>query len=173
MTCNMKGNPNPVRTPEFFSNQFKRYGEADGQLSRRVTSIRLPVDIDAVLWEIPKEKRIPWLRRVIVEAVERELMGQPPPAMSGNLTHGAPPAIPGNGATSPTDDSHSSATSGVNGSQPVEDAPKTLSTGETIHSRLGQSEALPVVSKKGRRKRGGGEAEGQSKLFGGIEDGGG
>lgn len=102
-------------------------------------------------------------------ATSGKLTDGPQSAISGNGTAPSPitdsqsPAIPGNGATSPTDGRHHSATSGVSSSQPVEDAPKTLSTGETIHSHLGQGETSQAVPKRGRRKRGGGE--GQARLF--------
>ncbi|MGK7877683.1 MAG: hypothetical protein AB4426_31590 [Xenococcaceae cyanobacterium] len=47
-------------------------------LAKHITAVRLPVDIDAQVRLIPSPQRSAWLRRVIGEAVHRELMEQKP-----------------------------------------------------------------------------------------------
>jgi hypothetical protein len=68
-----KGNPNPVITPEFKAQQFKPQGEVNGQLSSKAIGIKLPVEIDEVVRSLPNKAE--WLRRIIAEAAQRELMG--------------------------------------------------------------------------------------------------
>lgn len=46
----------------------------DKPLSRRTTGVRLPVDVEEALQVLPASERTAWLRKVIAEAVERELM---------------------------------------------------------------------------------------------------
>jgi hypothetical protein len=67
-----KGNPNPVITPEFKAQQFKPQGEVIGQLSNKAIGIKLPVEIDQVVRSLPNKAA--WLRQVITEAAQRELM---------------------------------------------------------------------------------------------------
>jgi hypothetical protein len=67
-----KGNPNPVITPEFKAQQFKPQGEVNGPLSNKAIGIKLPVEIDEVVRSLPHKAE--WLRRVITEAAQRELM---------------------------------------------------------------------------------------------------
>jgi len=43
-------------------------------LADKALSVRLPVSIDAVIRKLPSEERAAWLRRVLCEAVQRELM---------------------------------------------------------------------------------------------------
>ncbi len=43
-------------------------------LAEKALSVRLPLSIDAVIRKLPSEKRAAWLRRVLSEAVQRELM---------------------------------------------------------------------------------------------------
>jgi hypothetical protein len=70
------GNPNPVQTKEFKQKQFRAQGEIPGNqpLSKKVTSVKLPVDIDDAIRSLPDEERVPWLRRVICEAARAELL---------------------------------------------------------------------------------------------------
>ena len=68
-------NPNPVQTEEFKTYNFKPIG--DEPLSSRVQGIRLPKKIDKILVSMSSSERAAWLRRVITEAAERELMGDP------------------------------------------------------------------------------------------------
>lgn len=70
------GNPNPVQTTEFKKKQFKAIGEIPSSqpLSKKATSIKLPIDVEAAIRQLPEEERVPWLRRVICEAAQVELM---------------------------------------------------------------------------------------------------
>ena len=70
------GNPNPVQTKEFKERQYKAQGEIPGNqpLAKRVMGVKLPVDIDAAIRALPDEERVPWLRRVICDAVRSELV---------------------------------------------------------------------------------------------------
>jgi hypothetical protein len=58
--------------PEFIAQQIPRQGDIAGPLATRMVSVRLPVDIDAVVYSVPEKSA--WLRRVITEAAQRELM---------------------------------------------------------------------------------------------------
>lgn len=61
-------------TPEFLAYRVphQRQGDANGPLADRMTAVRLPVDIDQVVYALPQKAA--WLRRVITEAARRELM---------------------------------------------------------------------------------------------------
>lgn len=59
-------NPNPAT-------RFKPV--LDTPLERKVTGVKLPVVIGEAVRALPPEERSAWLRRVISEAVERELLG--------------------------------------------------------------------------------------------------
>ncbi len=65
-------NPNPVQTDEFKRYAYKAQGEISTELSKKAIGVKLPVDVDKAVRAIPKSSE--WLRRVIVEAAERELM---------------------------------------------------------------------------------------------------
>ena len=65
-------NPNPVQTEEFKTYNFKPI--SDEPLSNRVQGIRLPKRIDVLVESLSGYERAAWLRRVITEAAERELM---------------------------------------------------------------------------------------------------
>jgi hypothetical protein len=67
-----KGNPNPVITPEFKAQQFQPQGEINSPLSSKAIGIKLPVEVDEVVRSLPQKAE--WLRRVITEAAQRELM---------------------------------------------------------------------------------------------------
>ena len=70
-----KGNPNPVQTQQFKAKQFKAVGEipGDSPLAKQPVSIKLPIDVSEAIRSLPASKRIPWLRRVICDAVRKEL----------------------------------------------------------------------------------------------------
>ncbi len=71
------GNPNPIQTKEFKAKQYKAKGEipSDLPLSKKMTGVRLPLDIeDAIIRALPQEERVPWLRKVICDAVRAELL---------------------------------------------------------------------------------------------------
>lgn len=59
-------------SPEFLAHQVPRQGDVTGPLAPRMTAVRLPVDIDQVVYSLPEKAA--WLRRVITEAAQRELM---------------------------------------------------------------------------------------------------
>lgn len=70
--------PNPNPKIENLKH-FDRADESDVELSSKAISIKLPKNIDAILRQHPQKSA--WLRRVIVEAVERELIPtEKPPA---------------------------------------------------------------------------------------------
>jgi hypothetical protein len=69
-----KGNPNPVITPEFLASQIKRSDSTTEPLASKQAQVRLPLSVDAAISALGKQKTA-WLRRVITEAAERELMG--------------------------------------------------------------------------------------------------
>lgn len=49
---------------------------SDKPLSRRTTGVRLPVDVEEVLQTLPSAERTAWLRKVIAEAADRELLNK-------------------------------------------------------------------------------------------------
>lgn len=67
-----KGNPNPVIPPAFKDKQFKRSDETTDPLAEKTLAVRVPVVIDSVVRSLPNKAA--WLRRVIVDAAQRELM---------------------------------------------------------------------------------------------------
>jgi hypothetical protein len=66
-------NPDPVQTEKFKSTWFKSDDDVNGELSKIALSAKVPIDIDAVVRSLPNKSA--WLRRVITEAAQRELMG--------------------------------------------------------------------------------------------------
>ena len=69
-----KGNPNPVQTAEFRERQFKPYGKVDQPLGDKVWGLRLPIDVETCLKEMPDRDRVAWMRKTLVEAARHELM---------------------------------------------------------------------------------------------------
>jgi hypothetical protein len=67
-------NPNPIQTEELKAKQYKAYGEVDSPLAKKNTQIRLPADVQDALDKLPPEKRIPYLRKLISEAVRKDLI---------------------------------------------------------------------------------------------------
>jgi hypothetical protein len=67
-----KGNPNPVQTEKFKAGWFKRGDGSTEPLSEKLTCVRLTQSVETALRELPN--RSAWLRRVITEAAQRELM---------------------------------------------------------------------------------------------------
>jgi hypothetical protein len=69
-----RGNPNPVQTPEFKAMQKVAPDVPKGiKLSKKMTAVRLPEQIAATIDTLGEVKPV-WLRRVITEAAQRELM---------------------------------------------------------------------------------------------------
>jgi hypothetical protein len=62
--------PQPIAG--FMAKVKPRQGECTEPLAPRMTAVRLPVDIDRVVYSLPEKAA--WLRRVITEAAQRELM---------------------------------------------------------------------------------------------------
>lgn len=67
------GNPNPLQTPEFIAKQYKPQDGYEGELSKKVLGVVVPVEVDQAVRALPHKAA--WLRRVITEAAQRELMG--------------------------------------------------------------------------------------------------
>ena len=66
------GNPNPIQTSELIANQHKPQDGFQGQLSKRPLSVMVPIEVDNAVRTLPQKAA--WLRRVITEAAQRELM---------------------------------------------------------------------------------------------------
>ena len=66
-----KGNRGP-KTKEFLDRQYKPQGEVKGKLAKGAIAVKLPEDIDKAVRNVPNMAA--WLRRVITEAAQRELM---------------------------------------------------------------------------------------------------
>lgn len=68
-------NLKPVQSKEFKQQQFKVYDEELTEpLSKKVTGVKLPQSIHDALHALPQEERVKYLRRIISEAVERDLI---------------------------------------------------------------------------------------------------
>jgi hypothetical protein len=68
-----RGNRNPVQTDEFKQKRFKAYGEVDKPLGGKVFGIRLPIDVEATLNEMPDKERVAWMRKTLAEAARKNL----------------------------------------------------------------------------------------------------
>ncbi len=66
-------NPNPVQSTELKAKQYKPYGNVDVPLSKKNTQIKLPVDVTEALDKLDSRSRVIYLRRIISEAVRRDL----------------------------------------------------------------------------------------------------
>lgn len=66
-------NPNPIQTKKLKAKQYKAFGEIDCPLAKKSTQIRLPYDVQNALDKLEPEKRIPYLRKLISEAVRKDL----------------------------------------------------------------------------------------------------
>jgi hypothetical protein len=68
-----KGNPNAIASPKFAEARFNRQSEVDAPLADVSIQVSLTQQpIDAAVRSLPN--RSAWLRRVITEAAQRELM---------------------------------------------------------------------------------------------------
>ncbi|RCJ20160.1 hypothetical protein A6S26_05410 [Nostoc sp. ATCC 43529] len=68
-------NPTPVQSQSFKEQQFKGYTEELTEpLAKKVTGLKLPQSVHDALHALPQEERVKYLRRIICEAVERDLM---------------------------------------------------------------------------------------------------
>jgi hypothetical protein len=67
-----QGNPNPVITPAFEQSRFKRADGDTEPLAEKLLCVRLTQSVDATVRSLPNMSS--WVRRVITEAAQRELM---------------------------------------------------------------------------------------------------
>jgi hypothetical protein len=65
-------NPNPLQTDDFKRHWYKPQGEVASDLSKKAIAVKLPVDVDKAVRSVPHMAA--WLRRVISEAAQRELI---------------------------------------------------------------------------------------------------
>ncbi|WP_414754311.1 hypothetical protein [Anabaena sp. CCY 9910] len=71
-------NPNPIQSESFKEQQFKGYTEELTEpLAKKVTGVKLPQSVHDALAGLPSEERVKYLRRVISEAVKRDLIVPP------------------------------------------------------------------------------------------------
>uniref|UniRef100_B8HMY3 Uncharacterized protein n=1 Tax=Cyanothece sp. (strain PCC 7425 / ATCC 29141) TaxID=395961 RepID=B8HMY3_CYAP4 len=68
-------NPNPVIPEKFIESQFERLDQTVEPLSPKPLQVRVPVSVYEKVEQLGKDKT-PWLRRVITEAAERELLSR-------------------------------------------------------------------------------------------------
>jgi hypothetical protein len=61
-----------TRNPAAHLPKLPRADKTQGDLAAQITGVRLPINIDAVVRSLPN--RTAWLRRVITEAAQRELI---------------------------------------------------------------------------------------------------
>ena len=66
---NRKGNPNPVRTKEFYDAQWKPVAPCDEKLGSKPFGVRLPVDVTEKLDSMPRADRIRIMRDAVTRAV--------------------------------------------------------------------------------------------------------
>lgn len=71
-------NQNPVQTEAFKEQQYQGYKEdwLNEPLAKQVTGVKLPQSIYEALRSLPSQQRVKYLRRVISEAVKRDLIDQ-------------------------------------------------------------------------------------------------
>lgn len=69
-----KGNPSPIITPAFKAHQFKRGDDSTELMAKKNIQLRLTESVDTLVRSLPN--RSAWLRRVITEAAQRELMNK-------------------------------------------------------------------------------------------------
>lgn len=71
-------NPSPVASPGFVAARKKPIGETPNEpLARRSLCIKVGQSTHEKVMALPQAERITWLRRVITEAAQRELMTPP------------------------------------------------------------------------------------------------
>ncbi|WP_247217787.1 hypothetical protein [Synechococcus sp. C9] len=88
-------NPSPRQTEEFKKHCYQPKGAvySDYPLADKPTQVRLAEDITAAVDALGNDKT-PWLRRVITEAVRKELLSQAQGTVSANEVPSPPPASP-------------------------------------------------------------------------------
>ena len=68
-TTKKRGNPNPIRTREFYDNQFKRVAPCDEKLGKKPFGVRLPEDVSEKLDSMNRADRIKIMRDAVTLAV--------------------------------------------------------------------------------------------------------
>ncbi|WP_026736141.1 hypothetical protein [Fischerella sp. PCC 9605] len=71
-------NPSPLQTQAFKDQQYQGYKEdwLREPLAKQVTGVKLPQSIHKALRSLSAEERVKYLRRVICEAVKRDLIDE-------------------------------------------------------------------------------------------------
>jgi hypothetical protein len=65
-------NPNPIQTEELKAKQYKPYGQVDTPLSKKNFTVRLPVDVQEILDNLPPEIKVPFVRNLLSNAVREK-----------------------------------------------------------------------------------------------------
>ncbi len=68
-------NPHPIQTEELKAKQYKAYGDVDVPLAKKNIQIKLPVDVTEALYSLDSSDRVIYLRKIITDAVRRDLLG--------------------------------------------------------------------------------------------------
>ena len=67
-------NPNPKITKDFIEKQFKAISDLPPEkLAKQYVAVKLPQSIDKKIRALPQKDRIEWLRRVLIDAANKEL----------------------------------------------------------------------------------------------------
>ncbi len=67
-------NPNPKITKGFIEKQFKPVSDLPREkLAKQSLAVKLPQSIDQKIRAMPQKERIEWLRRVLIDAANKEL----------------------------------------------------------------------------------------------------
>ncbi len=57
-----------------YETRFKSPEANPGDLAKKATGVKLPVDVDSLIRALPAQERSMWLRKVISEAAYRDLV---------------------------------------------------------------------------------------------------
>lgn len=67
-------NPRPRITKDFLEKQFKPISDLpEEKLAKQSLAVKLPQSIDKKIRALPQKERIEWLRRVLIDAANKEL----------------------------------------------------------------------------------------------------
>ncbi len=68
-------NPSPVQTKEFLARKIKPIGDMpDEPLGEKPLAVRVGTSVYEAVSKLPQRDRINWMRKVLTEAAQRELM---------------------------------------------------------------------------------------------------
>jgi hypothetical protein len=72
-------NPNPTQSEEFLKKRFQPAKDmpAGIQLARKPRCVKLPVNVDLAIADIPKEERSAWIRQAIWKAAIEQGLVEP------------------------------------------------------------------------------------------------